>query len=304
MTHSRSSVMVAGSRPADFTGQRPRMFLLGWAGCQERHLAKYVDLYDRLGIDAVSFTDHCNILQLCVPGKLEALANDLLTHAVVQRPVGVHVFSNGGAFLWSRALRVAVERQLTRTGTVPIFGSLQILDSTPGSLSDLKGGWHFLNEITMGGPLPARLGLLFLYPIVVSVLVIVYVILLQWVSDLSVEQRWKRAWAANAAACGIVAHLYLFSADDLLIKAESVREFGDLSLQTPAERTVTVSRITFEPSKHVQHYRLHPDRYQRSLSTFLRQHMCRMESSREGVKMGTSKDIRSHHRTNGPPAMQ
>ena len=55
--------MPARPRPAAAAAaaERPRVFLLGWTGCQPRHLAKYAEMYAGLGFEAVCFTEHCSL---------------------------------------------------------------------------------------------------------------------------------------------------------------------------------------------------------------------------------------------------
>ena len=61
----------------------------------------------------------------------------------------------------------------------------QLLDSTPGSFTDLKGGYNFLCEI-LGTP-----ATLLLFPAVAALGTISWALTLQWIPHYSTERAWK-----------------------------------------------------------------------------------------------------------------
>lgn len=87
------------------------IFLLGWTGCSPRHLSKYAELYSAMGYRPICFTEHCPLTALA---SLTSLARQLLERASEERPLAVHVFSNGGCFLWARALGMDQQGALDR----------------------------------------------------------------------------------------------------------------------------------------------------------------------------------------------
>lgn len=189
-------------------------------------------------------------------------AHKLLDIAAEQQPIAVHVFSNGGAFLWARALAIAAKRgskELTR-----VRG--QIIDSAPGSFTDLKGGYHFLTEM-VGTPLT-----LLVAPFLTLAGIVWYTTTLQWIPRWSTELAWKRDWVNNSRIAGIHQTLLLFSEDDLLISAQSVRNFSNvLATTATANHKSSVKQKIWSKSKHVQHYRYHPRQYQEAVIDFMQE---------------------------------
>ena len=130
-THSRMShgatlsrrVLSSHSNGSD--GSRPRVVLAGWLGCQRQHLRRYEDLYRAMGWDvaAVQIAPPYAVMAsaigvrggsemwkkaLCIGQQGESgwrsmrdTAEEILLRLGRSRgPFVVHVFSNGGAFLW------------------------------------------------------------------------------------------------------------------------------------------------------------------------------------------------------------
>jgi len=175
--------------------------LLGWAGCQQRHLDKYADMYGRLGYDAVCCTDHCSLRRLCCPGTLSRLAAALLQRLEEERPAAVHVFSNGGAFLWSRTLALAAQRP---DNSEPLV-ACQVLDSTPGrfdQMDDPRRGYHFLSELA-GGVAALRLAVAAIYPLIALLFLLLHLVTLQARANLplcAVPGR-RLTWLLLSAGC-------------------------------------------------------------------------------------------------------
>ncbi len=68
---------------------------------------RYAALYDQLGFDAEGFSDHSDHLIATSREKEEAHANVVIKLIREQQPAVVHMFSNGGAWVWSDVLRIA-----------------------------------------------------------------------------------------------------------------------------------------------------------------------------------------------------
>ena len=278
---------------------RPVVFLLGWTGCQPRHLTKYADLYAGLGCRPICFTEHCAFSVLWRPGVLSTLAEQLLARAGEERPVAVHVFSNGGSFLWARALALAyteqqLMEQLLEHGECEEEGELgsirgQILDSTPGRLADVKGGYHFLSEMAGSNRL-AQAALLLLFPLAVLLLVPIWLLTAQCLSHCSAERAWKAGWAQRAPSLGISNTLLLHSTrGDKLIDASSVKQFAAeveaaamdhegrqavlaIRQQRKIPREAIPARVVVKEwadTAHVAHYRAEPEAYREAVRSFL-----------------------------------
>lgn len=75
--------------------------------------------------------------------------------------------------------------------------------------------------------------------------------------------------AVAARGFGISKSLLLFSTDDLLISAPSVRAFGDMLDAAADEAGEPPSQRTeWKRSAHVQHYRHHPEDYRATVDDF------------------------------------
>lgn len=82
----------------------PVVLLLGWVGCQDRHLQKYSKIYEDRGMTTVRFTAPMVPLfvqRTKILGLAEGVLSTIEDHRLQQRPILVHTFSNGGAyFFW------------------------------------------------------------------------------------------------------------------------------------------------------------------------------------------------------------
>eukprot|EP01051_Picozoa_sp_SAG22_P009133 SAG22_NODE_740_length_7513_cov_2.826409_2_plen_294_part_00 len=261
-------------------GRLPHVVLVGWAGCRARDLQKYAQLYRSLGYEPVLFMEHC---RSCNPADLDRLAKRLVDSVTTHQARTVHVFSNGGAMVWSRALGWARRHgeagpnpscsgAAGRGGMNPLnpLGSVerQVLDSAPGWVADLGGGFHFCWEMTNsaspGGRWLGRLLVLLLFPFVAAAVVLLYLLTLQCIPACSRERRARERWATGLAAAGIDEHLLICSRDDKLIAVDSVRAFA------AQLRGRVILKEMSRPSEHVKHFRLHAAEYTEALRAFIK----------------------------------
>uniref|UniRef100_A0A8D0GEQ9 Transmembrane protein 53 n=1 Tax=Sphenodon punctatus TaxID=8508 RepID=A0A8D0GEQ9_SPHPU len=114
---------------------RPVVILLGWAGCQDRHLAKYSTIYHEQGCIVIRYTAPWRMIFFSESvgiKSLRTLARKLLellfVYKIENQPLLFHVFSNGGAMLYryvTELLRMHLPfRHLKVVGA--------IFDSAPG----------------------------------------------------------------------------------------------------------------------------------------------------------------------------
>uniref|UniRef100_A0A8C9EM96 Transmembrane protein 53 n=1 Tax=Pavo cristatus TaxID=9049 RepID=A0A8C9EM96_PAVCR len=122
----------AGKGHAD--GQ-PVVILLGWAGCQDRHLAKYSAAYSQKGCTVIRYTapwrkiffsESFGIKSLQTPAK--RLLELLFDYSIENRPLLFHVFSNGGAMLY----RYIIEALHTQQPFKNLRVAGTVFDSAPG----------------------------------------------------------------------------------------------------------------------------------------------------------------------------
>lgn len=83
------------------TTQTPVVLLLGWLGCQDRHLKKYSKIYEDRGLITVRYTAPGYALFFRT-SKMWKIADGLLKtlddHQLQDHPIVIHGFSNGGAY--------------------------------------------------------------------------------------------------------------------------------------------------------------------------------------------------------------
>lgn len=237
-----------------------KVLLLGWTGCKLQHLEKYANVYRELGYSPICRNKHSAMSALMNPARMTHIANEVLECVAQEKPVCVHVFSNGGAFLWTHALRLA--RRKNSHALSSLQG--QILDSSPGWFYDLLAGFHFCWEMVRSKL--GRFALLLVTPLAIALSIVLYMVTLQWVPALSRQRLWRTEWLQNIPSQTMSQHLLLFSSDDKLIARSSVQEFSEQLAALPG---ATVSVKEWPQSVHVQHLKLHPVEYKAAVQAFL-----------------------------------
>uniref|UniRef100_A0A8C0BT40 Transmembrane protein 53 n=1 Tax=Buteo japonicus TaxID=224669 RepID=A0A8C0BT40_9AVES len=120
---------------------QPVVILLGWAGCQDKYLAKYSTIYSQKGCTVIRYTapwrmiffsETFGIRSLQTPAR--RLLELLFDYTVENRPVLFHVFSNGGVMLYRYIIEVLHTHKLFKN--LKVAGT--IFDSAPGR-RNLKG---------------------------------------------------------------------------------------------------------------------------------------------------------------------
>uniref|UniRef100_A0A8C3TJP0 Transmembrane protein 53 n=1 Tax=Catharus ustulatus TaxID=91951 RepID=A0A8C3TJP0_CATUS len=128
-----------GPAPAE---RQPVVILLGWAGCQDKYLAKYSAIYSQKGCTVIRYTapwrmvffsETFGIRSLQTPAR--QLLELLFDYSIEDRPVLFHVFSNGGAMLY----RYIIEALHTHKSFKNLRVAGTIFDSAPGR-RNLRGG--------------------------------------------------------------------------------------------------------------------------------------------------------------------
>uniref|UniRef100_A0A8C5TNC7 Transmembrane protein 53 n=1 Tax=Malurus cyaneus samueli TaxID=2593467 RepID=A0A8C5TNC7_9PASS len=137
------------SPPGGAAEGQPVVILLGWAGCQDRYLAKYSAIYSQKGCTVIRYTapwrmiffaESFGIRSLQTPAR--QLLELLFDHSIENRPILFHVFSNGGVMLY----RYIVEALHTHRPFKSLRIAGTIFDSAPGR-RNLRGGLRALATI-------------------------------------------------------------------------------------------------------------------------------------------------------------
>lgn len=244
--------------------------LIGWTGCAEKYLKKYENAWLELlsdGCDTKLVLDHCKmgVTEAWSPAKFASIAAQLHDELLVEAPprkkkMVVHMFSNGGAFLYA-----ALARHVHSTRSPLRFDAL-IFDSCPGSFRDVRLGFNFLWS---SQPSPvARCAIVVLSPLLVAAAALGYLASLRWSEDhgwTDVQSRYVESILLYARetheAPPPLRALFLYSADDALIPSVSVEEAMGHFRQAGA----TVASKRWPSSTHVEHLRTDADGYKGEL---------------------------------------
>ncbi|XP_068809014.1 transmembrane protein 53 isoform X1 [Struthio camelus] len=245
-----------GSGPA---GGQPVVILLGWAGCQDKYLAKYSAIYSQKGCAIIRYTapwrmvffsESFGIRSLQTPAR--RLLELLFDYSIENRPVLFHVFSNGGVMLYRYVLEALHTQQPFKT--IKVVGT--IFDSAPGR-RNLRGGLRALRTVLVSTNVLLKYFLLFSFAAVAVVLRVVLYPLTRLIHEshydalLKAPSRWPE--------------LYLYSQADAVIKASDVEYMADARQRLG----VSVKAVDFSDSAHVSHMRAYPTYYSNLCMTFL-----------------------------------
>ncbi|XP_044005796.1 transmembrane protein 53 isoform X2 [Aphidius gifuensis] len=147
---------------------RPVIVLLGWAGCQDKYLAKYSAIYEDKGYITLRYTAPVKCLfwrRNEIPNIGKRLLQVISDRSLDQHPIFFHVFSNGGAFLYQQ-ISLAIEQSYKNTRVKGV-----IFDSSPGerrvtalfkAISAVLGG-NLMTNIPMSLLITIFLSVLWLY---------------------------------------------------------------------------------------------------------------------------------------------
>ncbi|NXC39619.1 TM53B protein, partial [Penelope pileata] len=238
---------------------RPVVVLLGWAGCRDKHLAKYSAIYSREGCTVIRYTapwrmiffsESFGIRSLRTPAR--RLLELLFDYSVENRPVLFHIFSNGGVMLYRYILEALHTQQPFKN--VRVVGT--VFDSAPGR-RNLRGSLRALATVLASTNVLLRYFLVFTFATAVVLLRILMYPLTRFVHEthydalLKAPSRWPE--------------LYLYSQADAIIDASDVRHMADARQKLG----VSVKAVDFTDSAHVSHLRVYPTYYSNLCTTFL-----------------------------------
>ncbi|XP_031457097.1 transmembrane protein 53 [Phasianus colchicus] len=238
---------------------QPVVILLGWAGCQDRHLAKYSAMYSQKGCTVIRYTapwrtiffaESFGFKSLNTPAK--RLLELLFDYSIENRPVLFHVFSNGGVMLY----RYIIEALHTQQPFKNLKVAGTVFDSAPGR-RNLKGALRALATVLASMNVLLRYLLMLTFATAVVLLRILLYPLTRFIHEshydalLKAPSRWPE--------------LYLYSQADAIISASDVKHMADARQQLG----VSVKAVDFTDSAHVSHMRVYPTYYSTLCTTFL-----------------------------------
>uniref|UniRef100_A0A8C4WWA2 Transmembrane protein 53 n=1 Tax=Eptatretus burgeri TaxID=7764 RepID=A0A8C4WWA2_EPTBU len=239
----------------------PIVFLLGWAGCHDRHLAKYTGIYHQQGCITIRYTARPQDIFLWGILGTSQLSNtahkllDLLFDiGVNDHPILFHSFSNGGALLYRYFAEAVNNTDCAHFAAERVIGA--VFDSGPGE-RHIAGSLRALNTTLQSSVVsPLRYVLLFLFfffTVAMKFLILPLGFCDSLYSKLLHQHcRWPE--------------LYLYSRADTIVQYKDVEHI----MAARNQFGVITQAVDFGTSEHVQHYRRFPQRYQVICCSFLK----------------------------------
>ena len=236
--------------------KQPVVVLLGWAGCQDRYLAKYSAIYEQKSCITLRYTAPVECLfwrRDKMPYIGKRLIQLIRDKSLDEHPIFFHVFSNGGAFVYQH-LSLAMQQAKT-----PLKVKGVIFDSAPGerrvtalfkAISAIIGGHPFTN-IPMSVLITLFLSILWFFEVIAHAFGRGYPVQTNPIALAEESYSWPQ--------------LFLYSNADTLIPASDVEMFATRR----AERGVQVQLVLFTDSPHVKHYATYRDVYVNTVCTFI-----------------------------------
>ncbi|KAL2739471.1 transmembrane protein 53 isoform X1 [Vespula maculifrons] len=261
--------------------KRPLVVLLGWAGCQDRYLAKYSAIYKEKSCITLRYTAPMECLfgrrdKMPYIGKrlLQVIAKNSLN----DHPIFFHIFSNGGALLYQH-ISIAMQQMDS-----PIQSQVKgvIFDSAPGerrvtslfkAISAIIGG-HPLTNIPMSFFITIFLSMFWFFEVIAHALGRGFTIQSNPFTLMEESYSWPQ--------------LFLYSNTDTLIPAADVEKFASRR----AERGVRVQLVLFTNSPHVKHYAMYREVYVNTVCSFINECLQSGNPSKRFEKSASHEDER------------
>ncbi|KAF5306565.1 hypothetical protein FQR65_LT07292 [Abscondita terminalis] len=236
------------------TSKTPIVILFGWAGCNDKHLCKYSQIYDDKGFITLRYSAPLKFIfwqRSRLKSIGERLVKLLYDMNFESHPIIVHCFSNGGAFLLYNFL-LALERNSIKLKGV-------VFDSSPGhrrilslyrAVSAIIGG-NFFNKVIFSMLVTLFLGIMWQFEVMKDCLF----------GKGHQSDPIKYLQVENSGC----PQYFIFSKADALISYKDVEEFMNLR----RARGVDVSYLKFDNSPHLKHYLYYKQEYLDGVDEFL-----------------------------------
>ncbi|XP_038650160.1 transmembrane protein 53 [Scyliorhinus canicula] len=239
----------------------PVIILFGWAGCQDKHLAKYSSIYKDQGCIALRYISPWR--QIFFPGTFDRnlhytarkLLDLLFDIGIEEHPILFHVFSNGGCMLYRHIVELLCNKTETYFNKLNVVGT--IFDSAPGN-RNLQGGIRALYTVLGSSTnvfvkciaIPAFILFVFLKVVLYPV---TQFISLSCYDALKVDpSRWPQ--------------LFFYSKSDKIIPYKDI----ETMIKVRKLLDIQVQSVDFNTSQHVSHFREFPDEYSAKCIGFLK----------------------------------
>ncbi|XP_076036928.1 transmembrane protein 53 [Oratosquilla oratoria] len=237
--------------------REPVVFLLGWAGAKDTHLAKYAALYNSKGCITIRYTYPISYVFYRVEHKFKPVAKKLLSllteMAFTQHPVFFHIFSNGGAVLYHY-----INQEMISKGAPKINLKGCIFDSCPAPRK-ISSGIQAMYEV-VPGPFYIKVVASFGVFLYLFGWMLVRVILGILTGRMPIMPPWSLVQDSSR-----VPQLFLYSKADHLVSSDDI----DFFAQERQNMGVPVLCKCWLDTYHVQHYRKYPEEYSNTVFSFL-----------------------------------
>lgn len=240
----------------------PVVALLGWNSAQDKHLAKYSEIFEQKGFDTVRIPANPfnTFMRLNRVKEISMALLDILVEMKSQqnRPFILYSFSMGGFNVFYFLNQAISTPGQWHFSSIQVMGC--IFDSCPHfpGMHSLKGVQSTILEV-IPNPLikiPVWVGLAVAFPPV-------------WLFNRDIKQLIPRT-ISSPLGCP---ELFLFCKTDPLVPDKDVWVF----IEAHKNKNIKVFSKCWEISGHVQHYKNYPDEYLKLVNDFidycLKQHL-------------------------------
>ncbi|KAJ9138208.1 Transmembrane protein 53 [Pleurostoma richardsiae] len=246
-------------------GDPATVIIYGWGDANPKHLAKYIEGYQKLFPQArlvVIFSSMLKIMQNSLEQRsekmvpvIDAVFGDKGGRNTEHGGILIHAMSNMGGMSLASTLH-AYQRLSTAPESSPMPHTLLVLDSTPGSTHFLSniGPWSRAMAIALKPPFPWPT----LFTQALAALFLGLIHGLGWLlgrtsaAEFSVKAVNDSQFASKDAA-----RLYLFSEADEIISWKDIVQHA----AEAREQGYDVETEVFDGTPHVGHMREHPEQY-------------------------------------------
>jgi len=254
------------------SNNKPVVILAGWLGCHHRNLRRYSQLYNSLGWDTIvqiasprsivtAMSEGPSSSQTSTTEMQHFAINTLKELQALQPPYfAIHIFSNGGCFLWECIRYILYEQdtsqQLSSTSSINISNLKQkligvIFDSAPGyydgKINDLQSALEYVSSDIERKDLLTKTKTL---------------------DGNVVHQRFTEFWNGLLNDSTNIPQLYLYSQYDHLASAKHI----EMLIECRKELIGMKGKIwnhKFLNSEHCCHLLKYPEEYSKAIKEFL-----------------------------------
>nr|XP_023016825.1 transmembrane protein 53 [Leptinotarsa decemlineata] len=235
----------------------PVILLFGWAGCKDKYLAKYSEIYERKGLITLRYIAPVKCLfwkRYQMITIAENLVKFLIDLNFDNNPIIVHCFSNGGAFMYQN-FSLALNKS-----PKPLQIKGVIFDSAPGrrriislyrAISAILQGNVFYN-VFMSFIMTMFLSTIWIYEVISNCIYPRPNFQSNPLENLKYE---KNKWP----------QLFIYSKNDNLIPHTDIEYFADFR----KKMGVDVTTICYDTSLHVKHLPENRQSYMKSVYNFI-----------------------------------